>query len=379
MEKEYKTLEELEAKRAARIAVKQVKMNKKKKRKRIFAWSIIFVLLITAVSVVANIAYKDISGIDGDDKIYVIDVPAGAGSSKVANLLGNRGIIKYPSLFKMYAGDKYVFQKGRHSVSANMSYAELLENFGSYAEGGVGEQVQVVIPEGYELWQIADILEQNGLCTAEEFLYEADNGVFDYDFVHAIPRSENKLEGYLFPATYQIYPSTSVHDIIAMMLDAFRSNFTPTYNQSGSTDPVDYIITMASVIEREAANTSEMKTVSSVFNNRIYEKRKLESCATVQYILRERKPVLSNDDIKIDSPYNTYMYSGLPIGPICSPGISAIKAALRPADTDYLYFVADSSGSKNYFSQTFAEHEEKIAQINQGLPVDESTPTPKPE
>lgn len=102
-----------------------------------------------------------------------------------------------------------------------------------------------------------------------------------------------------------------------------------------------------------------MKTVSSVFNNRLYEGRKLESCATVQYILHERKTVLTVEDTEIDSPYNTYKYKGLPIGPIASPGLAAIKAALYPIDTDYMYFVADPSGSKNYFSQTYEEHNEK--------------------
>lgn len=379
MEDKYKTLEELEAKRNAREAMKRLKQKKRKRNKRIALLILVGVVLAAGVGFCANLAYRDINGLDGDGKSYVIDVPAGAGASKVATLLSNRGIIKYPTLFKLYAGNKYMFQQGRHSVSTSMTYDELLETFGSYAEGGVGEQVEVVIPEGYELVQIAELLEQNGLTTKDEFLNEVNYGEFDYDFVAQIPREENRLEGYLYPATYQIYPGTSAHDIVLMMLSAFNSNVMPVYNASGTTDTVDYIVTMASVIEREAANESEMKTVSSVFNNRLYEGRKLESCATVQYILHERKTVLSVEDTEIDSPYNTYKYKGLPIGPISSPGLAAIKAALYPIDTDYMYFVADPSGSKNYFSQTYEEHNEKIEQLNNGLPVDESTPTPKPE
>lgn len=379
MEDKYKTLEELEAKRNAREAMKRLKQKKRKRNKRIALLILVGVVLAAGVGFCANLAYRDINGLDGDGKSYVIDVPAGAGASKVATLLSNRGIIKYPTLFKLYAGNKYMFQQGRHSVSTSMTYDELLETFGSYAEGGVGEQVEVVIPEGYELVQIAELLEQNGLTTKDEFLNEVNYGEFDYDFVAQIPREENRLEGYLYPATYQIYPGTSAHDIVLMMLSAFNSNVMPVYNASGTTDTIDYIVTMASVIEREAANESEMKTVSSVFNNRLYEGRKLESCATVQYILHERKTVLSVEDTEIDSPYNTYKYKGLPIGPIASPGLAAIKAALYPIDTDYMYFVADPSGSKNYFSQTYEEHNEKIEQLNNGLPVDESTPTPKPE
>ena len=376
MGKEYKTIEELEAARAAREAKKTVKKKKKKRIKRIVAFCLALVVVIAAVGAAGNIIYREINGIGGDEKNYVIDVPAGAGASKVASLLANRGIIKFPALFKLYAGNRYMFQQGRHSVNSSMTYNELLETFGSYAEGGVGEQVQVVIPEGYELSQIADVLAQNGLADKDEFMKEVEEGTFDYDFVNAIPREENRLEGYLYPATYQIYPGTSVHDIITMMLNAFKENVIPVYNASGSTDPIDYVVTMASVIEREAANDDEKKTVASVFNNRLYEGKKLESCATVQYILHERKSVLSEEDTEIDSPYNTYMYKGLPIGPIASPGLSSIKAALKPADTDYMYFVADPSGSKNYFSITFEEHEEKIEKLNRGETVTDSPAKP---
>lgn len=372
MEKKYKTLEELEAARAAREAGKAVKKKRRKRVKRIIALCIAFVVVVAAVGLAGNIIYREINGLDGDEKNYVIDVPAGAGASKVASLLANRGIIKYPALFKAYAGNKYMFQQGRHSVNSSMTYSELLETFGSYAEGGVGDQVQVVIPEGYELNQIADLLAQNGLVDKTVFMNEVEEGTFDYDFVDNIPREENRLEGYLYPATYQIYPGTSEHDIITMMLNAFKENVIPVYNASGSTDTIDYVITLASVIEREAANDNEKKTVSSVFNNRLYEGRKLESCATVQYILHERKTVLSEEDTEIDSPYNTYKYKGLPIGPIASPGLASIRAALKPADTEYLYFVADPSGSRNYFSRTFEEHEEKIEKLSRGESVSDS-------
>lgn len=372
MENRYKSLEELEAKRAARNAEKLIKQKRKKRAKRIVLLALIAAVILSGLGFCANLAYKDINGINGDNKSYVIDVPAGAGASKVASLLSNRGIIQYAALFRLYAGNRYIFQQGRHTVNSSMTYDELLETFGSYADGGVGDQVEVVIPEGYELIQIAQILEEKGLVSQEEFLNEVNYGDFDYNFVNAITRSENRLEGYLYPATYQIYPGTSAHDIIAMMLDAFKTNVMPVYYASNTTDSVDYIVNMASVIEREAANEDEMKTVSSVFNNRLYEGRKLESCATVQYILHERKPVLSTEDTEIDSPYNTYIYKGLPIGPICSPGLAAIKAALYPDDTEYMYFVAAADGSRNYFSVTYEEHRQKVEQIQNGIPIDET-------
>ncbi len=369
MEQKVRTLEELEAKKAAREAAKNLKKKRRKRRKRIFICSVIAIVVIAVVSLVGYEVYSDISGSGGDDKMYVIDVPAGAGASTVANLLANRGIIKYAPLFRMYAGNRYMFQQGRHSVSSSMTYNELLTTFASYADGGVGDQVEVVIPEGSELKQIADILEASGLVTTQDFMNEVNYGVFDYNFVNAIPRAENRLEGYLYPATYQIYPGTSPHDIVTMMLDAFNSKVMPVYNASNTTDPVDYVVTMASVIEREAASEEEMPIVSSVFNNRLYEGRKLESCATVQYILGERKPVLSEEDTEIDSPYNTYINKGLPVGPISSPGLAAVRAALYPESTPYMYFLAAPDGSKNYFSTTYEQHEQKMEQIANGEPV----------
>lgn len=370
MEKQYKSLEELETARAAREAQKKLKQKRKKKTRRITAICIAMALVVLVIAACTALMYRDINGLGGDDKNYVIDVPAGAGAAKVANLLGNRNIIRYPALFKLYAGNRYMFQQGRHSVNSAMTYKELLETFGSYAEGGVGDQIKIVIPEGYELRQIADLLDQNGLVSRDEFMDEVNHGEFNYDFVNEISREENRLEGYLYPATYDIFPGTSAHDIVTMMLNAFKENVIPAYNASGTTDSIDYVVTLASVIEREAANDDEKKIVSSVFNNRLYEGKKLESCATVQYILHERKTILSDDDTKIDSPYNTYMYKGLPEGPIASPGLASIKAALRPADTEYMYFLADTDGSRNYFSRTYEEHEDKMEKQKRGEKIE---------
>ena len=376
MDNNIKSIEELEARKAARQAEKTLKKKRKKRIKRIITWSLVAIILISLISLVLYQVYSDMNGVNGDDKLYVIDVPAGAGASTVSNLLANRGIIKYAPLFRLYAGNRYMFQQGRHSVSSSMTYKELLNTFASYADGGVGDQVEVVIPEGSELHQIAAILEEKGLVTEYDFMNEVNYGQFNYGFVNAIPRTENRLEGYIYPATYQIFPGTSPHDIVTMLLDAFNSKVMPVYNASNTTDPIDYVVTMASVIEREAASEEEMPIVSSVFNNRLYEGRKLESCATVQYILGERKPVLSEEDTEIDSPYNTYRNKGLPVGPICSPGLAAIRAALYPEQTPYMYFVAAADGSRNYFSETYAQHQEKVRRIQNGEPVTETTPAP---
>ena len=175
-----------------------------------------------------------------------------------------------------------------------------------------------------------------------------------------IPRTENRLEGYLYPDTYLFSTEESEHDIINKMLTAFNERVVPAYEAVRTPYSLDQIIILASVVEREAANDEERPTVASVFHNRIDRGMKLESCATVQYILKERKTILSNADTAIDSKYNTYKYKGLPVGPIASPGLKSVEAALSPADTKYLYFVATADGSQNLFSETFDEHNQKI-------------------
>ena len=171
------------------------------------------------------------------------------------------------------------------------------------------------------------------------------------------------MEGYLFPATYELMVGESEHDIINRMLTAFNQRIVPLYKQSGTSYSLDEIVTMASIVEREAANDSERGKVASVFYNRLKNDMAFGSCATVQYIIKERKDVLSNSDIKIKSPYNTYINKGLPIGPIASPGESSVKAALYPEDTDYLYFAARADGSENVFTRTNEEHLQVVQQL----------------
>ena len=225
------------------------------------------------------------------------------------------------------------------------------------------ETVQVLIPEGYEAWQIAETLEKAGLVDKEIFLRELDRGDFDFDFISQIERRENRLEGYLFPATYEFATWETERDIITKMLQAFETYILPIYEGAQTDYTLDQVITLASIVEREAANDSERSRVASVFYNRMERDMTLSSCATVQYIIKERKPILSNSDIKIKSDYNTYINKGLPIGPIASPGVNSVKATLYPEDSDYLYFAARADGSENVFSRTDKEHLQTVQML----------------
>ena len=167
------------------------------------------------------------------------------------------------------------------------------------------------------------------------------------------------LEGFLFPATYDVSPQEGEESIVRKMLSAFQARMEKNFNE-GSYNGLDLnqMITLASIIEREIKVDDERPIAASVFYNRMNQGMMLQSCATVQFILGERKPVLSVEETKIDSPYNTYINKGLPPTPIASPGMKSILAAINPAQTDYLFFVKTGEDGSHTFTKTFEEHKQ---------------------
>ena len=317
--------------------------------------AILGIMVIIAL-VLGLVIAKDMFGIEKDREV-IVSIPEGTSIRKIADILEENGVISYPAVFMIRAsfGD-YVIQQGRHILDNSMSYGKILKKLTKTPDAGYDDIYKVLIPEGYEIKDIAKVLSEKDLINEEKFYEEIEKGEFNYPFIAEIKREENRLEGYLFPATYEIQKGESEHAIIKKMLDAFNAVVVPLYESSDTALSLDEIVTMASIVEREAANDSERPIVASVFYNRIKKDMTLSSCATVQYILKERKKILSVADTKIKSPYNTYREKGLPPGPIASPGESSIKAALNPKDTDYLYFAAKSDGSGNVFSKTDKEH-----------------------
>lgn len=324
------------------------------------------ILFVVALAVVLVLWYcisaiGDFAGIGGNSTGIYIEISSGETLKEIAVKLEDNKIINHKNLFYNYAKRSYQsFQYGGHVFSSDMSYGEICRQL---SEVGIANKVKVVIPEGYELRLIAQACENAGLFSADDFMEAADDD-YGYDFIKDVKGVNYSLEGFLFPATYEFDYGTSPHDVIDAMLRAFDNVYTSEFSaRAKELGMTDYeIVTLASVIEREAANAGEHKRVAGVFYNRIRDNMKLQSCATVQYILKQRKSVLSVADTKIDSPYNTYKYSGLPVGPISSPGKSAIEAALYPEDNNYYYFVAKSDGSGHVFSRTYEEHEKAVAQ-----------------
>lgn len=348
----------------------------REKRKYSFRWSaktglknkIIWAIVAVAVICVVWVLFifSDMFGWANDGESVMVRIPEGCSVREMADILEREEIIEYKFAFRLYEktdDGEHLFRQGVHRLDKGMSYGEIIAKLTDKPDFELDNSVKITIPEGFENRQIADKLAELGLVDREKFLSELEYGEFDYDFVREITRTENRLEGYLYPATYDILPGQSEHEIICKMLDAFNENIVPVYDATETQFSLDQVITFASMVEREAANDQERGIVASVFYNRMKKDMTLSSCATVQYIIKERKAILSNSDIKTDSPYNTYKNKGLPVGPIASPGLNSVEAVLSPDETDYLFFVAKLDGSGNVFSRTGEEHERKRKEI----------------
>ncbi len=308
-------------------------------------------ILLALIVVLAIFVLTDYIGLP--QKEVTIQIPVGSGANKIADILCENHIIHIKPLFLRYIrNDAMHLSAGLHTFKTHMGYKNALSELKRIVP--LSEVVKVTIPEGYEAREIGSLLEKAELCTATAFARACQNAHTRYEF---LPKNGN-IEGYLFPATYDFPKGVDADALVDLMVDSFLKNMMTDENiaraESLSMSFHD-VLTLASIIEREAALSEERATVSSVFHNRLKIGMRLESCATVQYILAERKPVLSTKDTKIDSPYNTYLVSGLPPAPIASPGTASLAAALFPAETDYLFFVADGSGGHT-FSKTYDEH-----------------------
>ena len=330
-------------------------MGNNKKSKKGF---IVFIVLLL-ISIIAGglfiIYYSGNSGNTGQisDEIIYVEIPSGSSTTSIATILEENGLIDNVNTFKLQSkikGYDGEYKAGTYGFSVGMPTDEMMQIIVS------GEQStkRFTIPEGLRVDEVAQKLESEGFCTKEEFLFEVANGDFDYWFVQGLPEGQNRLEGYLYPNTYDVFMNASAYDIANRMLDEFNNVFNAEYKARA--EELGYsvyeIVTIASLIERETRVDSERATVASVIYNRLNTGMKLQIDATVQYALGETKKRLLYSDLEIDSPYNTYKVDGLPVGPICSPSKSSIAAALYPGSTDYLYYVLkpELDGTHNFAS-----------------------------
>ena len=230
-----------------------------------------------------------------------------------------------------------------------------MQVFGKLARGEIYTH-SVVIPEGFNIFEVAQAIQQAGLGAAGDFLAatRTEAGlVRDFD-----PRAAS-LEGYLFPDTYQFTRTQSMHDMLQVMVRRFERES----RQIGLTENVHAVVTVASIVEKETAIASERPLVASVYYNRLQRHMALAADPTVAYaaLLNQRyRGTIYQSDLQFDSAYNTYKHPGLPPGPIANPGLASLKAAMNPSHSDYLYFVADGQGGHR-FSSNFEEHTRNVA------------------
>lgn len=335
--------------------------NKKAKRKA---------KLISAKSKTARavVSFFAVSGLALALMLYYLGSPAGGGrqvtlkiepqssTSDIAAALEDANLIHNAEYFKLYAhitGADRSLKSGKYFFQGTESLPQIIEKL----KQGSPEVFSFTVPEGFTLDQIANLLESEEIVSREEFLSALSDSSLKFAYLPELPEGPNKLEGFLFPDTYSIGKGMTAQQIVQMMVDRFTDVYVPKYEQRAKEQGISIIevITLASIIEREAKKPEERQLVSAVFHNRLKKGMLLQSCATVQYALGEVKPVLYDTDLQIDSPYNTYINLGLPPGPIAAPGEASIKAALFPADVSYLYFVAKPDGS-HVFSNTLQEH-----------------------
>jgi UPF0755 protein len=270
-----------------------------------------------------------------------IEIPEGAGAAKAASVLKRDGVILSSAWFRALVkltGTGRKLMPGEYAMRTHMSSEEALWRM---THTLYVSSIKIVIPEGWRMEQIAERLEANGITPAAEFVKLA---------------REQKLEGYLFPSTYQLKKNTPAQEVINLLKSEFERQIRPLFSK-GFPDRMDERKTLiiASIVEREAVDESERPLIAAVYVNRYRKGMPLEADPTVQYALGYWKKGLTLNDLKYKSPYNTYAVNGLPPGPICNPGYSSISAALSPANLDALYFVADRKG-RHIFNASYQEH-----------------------
>lgn len=312
-----------------------------------------------------------------DASDVAFQVESGQSLTRVANNLEQAGLIRNRSVFKYYcdfAGMGQKIQSGSYVLNRTMSMSEIADQL-TRGDGNPMVRNITMIP-GWTIEDFADKLVQDGVLTdKEEFLSLCRTGekFSDYYYINAVLSQKNAsqrkyvLEGYLSPNTYEVYTSATAEDIIRKLLSqterAFPADLQDRAEELGYT--MDQILTLASMIEKEAGS-SDMTKVSAVFHIRLKEGMKLQSDVTIHYITGVLKMSLGSDDLALNSPYNTYQVTGLPLGPICNPSEEAINAALYPDETyvaeNYLYFCAkDPESGELHFSKTLKEHEQAVA------------------
>lgn len=316
-----------------------------------------------------------------EEKRFV--VPKGISSGRIASILEDQGLIQSGAVFSYYLKYKKEgagFKAGEYAMSPGITVERIIEMLNN-GEIVIPDTFTFTIPEGLTITEIVDVVGKFGQVDGTKFLELANNptllkpaeGMVIPPFVLQIPEKDGmkfRLEGYLFPETYEMLIESSTEDVVMRLLQELSkklSTLPEDWTDQLEKNGVSFheLMTIASLVEREVVLDEERATVAGVIYNRLEKKMVLQIDATVQYALDKHKERLLIEDTKKESPYNTYMNAGLPPGPIASPSISAIKAALYPEETKFFYYVTKKDGTNGHlFAETYKQHQNNIAISN---------------
>lgn len=338
------------------------------------------IILVVAILALANLTYKHLrtyyddymyeyKGTESREGVDVtVEIPEGASVKKIAEILKKNGLINYPRAFTKRLQDSEYRGKlhgGTYTLNTGMTTLEMMAAMSpSYEENAPIDYL--VVPEGFTVEMIAARCEEQGICSATEFLNACKSVTrSDFPYLEDIPAGANvkyKVQGFLFPATYDIYESTTAESLVAWMLQTFENYYTQDLQDRAA--ELGYsafeVVTRASIVEREAKVDEERPIIAGVINNRLKADMPLQMCPTVLYPLTNGmydKSQILYEDLELDSPYNTYKNAGLPVGPICNPGIACINAVLYPQEHNYLYYhVGDEEAGTHIFTEDYEEH-----------------------
>lgn len=328
-----------------------------------------FILMIIAVLIFAD--PETISSLEKNisttqtknsaEKRIHVKIKSGMSTVEIADQLESKGVITSSLKFRVLSrlrGYDDKMKPGTYVFSAGMTDEDVFEKISN----GEKHIVTFTVPEGFGVKNIAERLYQIDLADKEDF-FEAAKDFEPYPYMKKHDDVFFAAEGFLFPETYEVESDASVEDILYMMAGEFDKKLTSTMREKAKEMNLSIydLVTLASLVEREVRYPADRPIVAQVFLKRLKINMPLQTDASLQYLMDTPKEDVSIEDTQVDSPYNTYQNSGLPPGPIASPGIESIKAVLNPADTDFLYFVADREGH-NHYSNTYEEHLQLVNQ-----------------
>lgn len=346
-----------------------VKKRRRRKRKNpvLMIVLLLFLVLIVGAGIFAGSIFWEYSasGKEGGKEV-TFEIKQGQGVRTIAENLKEAGLIK--------SNIAFILKVKNMGASSALRYGTFVLNEGAGLEtlitqltsGGAQKATKsFTIPEGYSIEKMAVKLEEDGICSAEDFLAAVEKD-YEFDFLESIPADADvkyRLQGFLYPDTYSIFEDATAEDIVRTMLEQFDAKFTADMRAKaeGLGKSIFEVVIEASIVEREAQKSEERNMIAGVIVNRLEINMPLQMCPTALYPVTDGmydKSTVTYDDIEIDSPYNTYKYSGLPVGPICSPGVVCMEAVLEPAEHNYLFYHVDESKNdgSHIFTETYQEH-----------------------